>query len=347
MSTFKNKTMRNLLLFGLLLAFTGLVSPTWAQINQEENLKKKVITDTLKLQERKDLIEAREKEKLREEVENINERLEQGEISEAEAEKLKRAAATHRARNIEDQWDIIDANVSLLSRNPSYAADSLYQEIITELETEADTITIDSPKPKRTVRGLVLSAGLSNVIGEGQSLNDSPYQVWGSRFFEIGYEFRTALTGDGFLRINYGLQFQFNGLKPSDNRYFVKDGEQTRLEEFPIHLKKSKLRMDNLVIPVHFEIGPANKRFQHTKFRLGLGGYAGVNLNTIQKLKYRDEHGRQKDKTHGYNTNNVIYGLSGFLGYRNTALYIKYDLNPIFKDNDRKEHFVAVGIRFF
>ncbi len=54
--------------------------------------------------------------------------------------------------------------------------------------------------------------------------------------------------------------------------------------------------MDNLVFPVHFEFGPSKKVESprsvwfstHNKFKIGLGGYAGVNLGERQKLKYED-----------------------------------------------------------
>ncbi len=157
------------------------------------------------------------------------------------------------------------------------------------------------------------------------------------------------------MRVRYGLSFQFNGLKAEDNRYFVENGEQTELQEYPLNLDKQKFRMDNLVIPIHFELGPSKKiqkkdYFRYNtdnSFRLGLGGYAGINLTTLQKLKF-DDNGqdvKQKQKDN-FNTNNFIYGLSAYAGWGDTSLYIKYDLNTIFKDNPIEERNVSLGIRF-
>src|SRR5699024_6566536 len=101
----------------------------------------------------------------------------------------------------------------------------------------------------KTHSQLVIAFGMSNAIGTEQSLDESPYQIWGSRFFEIGFELSTVLVKSGFLRLNYGLMFQFNGLKPTDDRYFVDRDEVTALEKFPYELDKAKLRLDNLVIP--------------------------------------------------------------------------------------------------
>ena len=172
----------------------------------------------------------------------------------------------------------------------------------------------------------------------------------------MGWAWKTRVfENSNWLRLKYGFSFQFNGLKPIDNQIFVDTGEETVLEEFPVNLDKSKFRMDNLVFPVHFELGPSKKIEKEDYFRystrnyikVGLGGYAGFNLGTRQKLKYEEDGERVKEKLKGgYNTNNFIYGLSGYIGWRNTALYIKYDLNTIFKDNPVEQHNVSLGLRF-
>lgn len=40
---------------------------------------------------------------------------------------------------------------------------------------------------RRTYSDFVMALGLNNAIIEGQSLNDSPYKIGGSRFFEMGW----------------------------------------------------------------------------------------------------------------------------------------------------------------
>ncbi|HCW64072.1 MAG TPA: hypothetical protein DG752_05345, partial [Leeuwenhoekiella sp.] len=55
----------------------------------------------------------------------------------------------------------------------------------------------------------------------------------------------------------------------------------------------------------------------------------------------------RKDKfKQNYNTNNFIYGLSGYIAFGDTALYVKYDLNPIFKNNPVEQRNFSVGLRF-
>ncbi len=66
---------------------------------------------------RKKLVNLEEKEQLKAEVEAINLRLENGEISTEEAENLKKEYAEKRALNIENKMAIIDNKIELLKRN--------------------------------------------------------------------------------------------------------------------------------------------------------------------------------------------------------------------------------------
>ena len=86
----------------------------------------------------------------------------------------------------------------------------------------------------------------------------------------------------------------------------------------------------------------------HKSFRFGIGGYAGIRLKTKQILYYEDEYGdcvKQKTKK-DFNASNFIYGLSAYMGYKATSLYVKYDLNPLFQDNAVKQNNVSLGVRF-
>jgi hypothetical protein len=36
--------------------------------------------------------------------------------------------------------------------------------------------------------------------------------------------------------------------------------------------------------------------------------------------------------------------LTGYLGYKDASLYVKYDLNPLFKDTETSN--ISLGVRF-
>ena len=307
-----------------------------------------------KLKEERTKIPQEEKEHLKDKFTLIQARLDKNEITPEEAETLKQQAAQKHALNIENKLNIIDESIAYLERNMDEGRRHVEVNFNSIIFSDDDNMVLLDSIPKRTQSGIVLSFGLNNALQEDGGLDKSPYKIGGSRYFELGYEFQTNLGKQGLVRFKYGLSFQFNGLKPEKNNYFVEKDEQTVLEEFPYHLKKAKLRMDNLVIPFHIEFGPSkvayNSRkayFLNDKFKIGLGGYAGVNLNTVQKLKYKENGNSRKTKhKESYNTNNFIYGLSGYIGYDWLTVFVKYDCNTLFRDNPNEEHNISAGLRF-
>lgn len=316
------------------------------------------------LESSKEAIINEEKELLKDAVENINEQLERKEISNEEADQLKKEEAEKHALNIENRLSIVDNKIALYERNKNYNVIDDEDRAVLRISMGDDTdgfIYLGSKYQerkydRRTTSALVFAFGLYNTIGDGQSLNDTDFEIGGSRFSEFGWAWSTRVFKESnWLRIKYGFSFEFNGIKPTDNRYFVDTGDQTELEKFEGNLDKSKFRLDNLVFPVHFELGPSkkiekNNYFRYStrhKFKVGLGGYFGFNLSSRQKLKYKNEEGNVKEKLKGdYNTNKIIYGLSTYVGWGGSALYLKYELNSMFKNNTPDLHGVSLGLRF-
>jgi len=336
-----------------LVLFLFNISLSNAQAVKVENKNKLEVLE----QQRKDII-SEEKEKLKEEIEAINEKLDQKTISLEKADKLKEEAAKKHALNIENRLAIVDNKIALLNRNEEVDVenDKTFIFSFKNGKEEEEEKKREDYKDKRTTSTIVVAAGFNNALQDGQSLDDSDFKIGGSRFFEIGWAWKTRVfNNSNWLRFKYGASFQFNGLKPTDNRYYVEDADITELETFDVDFDKSKFRMDNLVFPVHFEMGPS-KRLEresgttfsdYKKFKIGLGGYAGFNIGERQKLKYKLDGDRVKEKLKGdYNTNDFIYGLSGYMGWGGTALYVKYDLNPIFDDPNAELNNISLGLRF-
>jgi hypothetical protein len=313
------------------------------------------------LEKVKETIVQEEKELLRKAVETINNKVSDGKITKEEGEELKVQAAKKHALNIENRIAIVDNKIALLKRNEHGISPSSTEpdDFVVSIGSRSYSLKGNRSKfryDRRTYSDLVMAFGLNNAIIDGQSLNNSPYTIGKSRFFEIGVAWTTRVFDNtNAVRFKYGFSFQFNGLSPEDNQYFVQNGDVTTLETFSQDLNKVKLRMDNLVIPIHFEFGPSKKKeyddyfrySTHKKFKFGIGGYAGLNLGTRQKLKYKENGDRRKDKIKGsYNTNDFVYGLSGYIGRGDTSLYIKYDLNPIFNNQTVDQNNISLGLRF-
>ena len=353
--------MRTITLYFLLLLVT-FVSPNLSA--QEEQNKRKIEV----LENLKDDIVIQEKEALKKEVERINQQLKKDQITSEQAKVLKEEAAKTHALNIENKVAIVENKIALLKRNEddviAIQDDQYEDDGIFKIDVNGErVVSFNSNDWKREVKydrrtyvDPVIAIGMNNAIIDGQSLEDSPYKLGGSRFFELGWAWRTRVfKNSNALRLSYGVSFQFNGLKPKDNQYFVVEDGQTNLQEFEFDLRKSKFRMDNLVFPVHFEFGPSrfsetDKRIRYSirnQFRMGIGGYGGFNIGARQKLKYTRDGRNVKDKLKGgYNTSSFVYGLSAYVGFDGVQLYAKYDLNPIFKDADVEQRNISLGLRF-
>jgi len=325
-------------------------------------------TEINKLKQAITKVEEEEKTYLKAEVEAIDLRLKNDEITQEEAQDLKMEMAKKRALNIENRTAILTNKIALLERNEEgYAEDDDNASIIRIGADDDDNSFIfigkkkdDKPKyrkfDRRTKSDFVLAFGLNNALIDGESLDDSPYKIGGSRFFEMGWAWKSRVfKNSNFMRFKYGVSLHINGLKPNDNQYFVRNGDQTVLETFPESLRKSKLSVTNLVFPAHFEFGPSKKIERDTYFRystknqfkIGIGGYAGFNIGTRQKLKYDIDGERIKDKQkRGLNTSDLVYGISTYVAIGDTALYLKYDLSPIFKDQLVDQNNISIGVRF-
>ncbi|WP_298900223.1 hypothetical protein [uncultured Psychroserpens sp.] len=313
-----------------------------------------------RLTELKKTIQEEEREFLKAEVEMINERLEKGLITKSQAEKLKKEAAKKRALNIENRIAIIDNKIALLERNDAEYNDGNSESVMIGVSLgKFSGFSFSKNKPKkydkRTTSDLVFAVGFNNAIGEGQKIGDE-YTFMQSGFVELGWAWKTRVFKDNnAVRLKYGFSFQWNKLTPKDDRYFVQDGNTTTLQTFPSELTESEFRITNLVFPLHFEFGPSKKierknyfRYSTYKhFKIGIGGYAGFNIGTQQKLRFKEDGDRVKEKIRrSYNATPFVYGLSAYVGYGSIGIYAKYDLSPMFKDQTFDQHNLSMGFRF-
>ena len=352
-------------------------------IAQERDFSAFTEVETTELKALLSRIESEEKELLKTTVKRINSKFENGNLSQAEAQEEKLEAAEDSAKNIEEAQELVYNWASFQKRKygqfdlEQFDDYESYMTIIndlglspSELNFEFDIFSSkkskkksnktplkerDLPYTNRTFSDLFISISFNNAVLEGGSIDDTPFKFGGSRSFEIGYEWSTRVFKESnFLRLNYGFSFQFNGLKPENNQIFVENGDQTVLETFEFDLDKSKFRMDNLILPVHLQFGSSettvldngNKRFTDHDFKVGLGGFVGFNLLNTQKLKFddgrRDEKLKQRDD---FNTNNLLYGLSAYVGWDTFSIFAQYNLNPIFTDNVRDLNNFQIGVR--
>ncbi len=324
-------------------------------------------------------ITSSEKKALKKEIEQIDNDLDNKVITKEQADDLKLKKAAVHAANIDSKvsvqeeklnqlvQDKVDGKVQDAKDTRSGGRMVIFGANSEELRPNQTEFNISSLKvyngqedkderqSKRTTSQFVFAAGLNNVITDGE-VKDSDFRYLGSHFYEIGVSYNSRLLNNSnLLHAKYGLSVMYNNLRPTGNRNFEVNGNQTNLTVNPIELKDSRFRNVSLVFPLHLEFDftkPEVKNDKtyfksHQSVRVGLGGYAGVNLKTKQILQYENSDLKSTEKTKGdFNTGDFVYGLSTYIGYKATSLYLKYDLNPLFKDNAVKQNNVSLGLRF-
>ena len=319
-----------------------------------------------------------EKSALKAEVSSIDKEIEEGIISKEKATELKLKKAQEHAVNIETKVAVEQEKLNQLVQDK--VDGKVFEEVDHKKKggtlilgsnngsfDDSREINLASMKVyngeedklkrhiKRTTSQVVFAIGANNLNTNG-TVENSDFKYLRSHFYEWGLTYNTRiLKNDNLLHAKYGLSLMYNNLLPTDNRNFQVNGNQTDLVINPVGLKDSRFRNVNLVIPIHLEFDftkPTIKEGKtyfnsHNSFRLGVGGYIGTNLKSKQILKYDIDGYKSREVTKGdFNTNDFIYGLSTYVGYKATSLYLKYDLNPLFKDNTVKQNNVSLGLRF-
>lgn len=321
------------------------------QTTQTFEMKAKAIGDKI------EKITAEEKATLKTEIEEVNGQLEKGTITKEQADEKKKKLAEARATIIENRIAVVQEELKDLVQakvdGKINSVDLVDAKAVKISLFKNDTI---KKSEKRTTNQFVFAAGVNNLVTNGK-VAGSDFRYWGSHFYEWGTTYNTRLLKDNnLLHLKYGFSVMYNNLRPTDNRVFVKNGDQTNLEVSATHLDDSRFKNVYLVAPLHFEFDFSKNKsrdgkafFQsHQSLRLGIGGYAGFRLKSKQFQLFDDGNGHDvtvKEKG-DFNVNNFIYGVSAYIGNKETSLYVKYDLNPMFENNVVKQNNISLGVRF-
>ena len=304
-----------------------------------------------------------EKNQLKTEVEAVNVQLAQGKLTNEEADAKKKTLAEERAKIIETKVASLEEELLVLVQEK---VDGKIKYRDTSNTMETITVRVDksifshkkdcSKGEKRTTSQFVFAFGANNLVTDKQVAN-SDFKYWKSHFYEWGLTCNTRiLKEDNLLHLKYGMSLMYNNLRATDDRYFVKNGAQTDLVTSTVHLDESRFRNVYIMVPLHLEFDFTKKEIRddvnyfktHQSVRVGLGGYAGFRVKSKQILCFDDAGGNDvEQKTKGnYNVNDFNYGLSTYVGYKATSIYLKYDLQPLFENNAVDQNNISLGLRF-
>ena len=300
-----------------------------------------------------------EKAELKKEVDAVNEQLEKGTITKEQAEAKKTTLAQARAINIETRVAKEQEKLEILVQKK---VDGQIKErdssktIVIHLDDNKFWSDNKKRGEKRTTSQFVLAFGANNLATDGAVANSDFYYLQ-SHFFEWGFTHNTRIfKNDNLLHLKYGFSVMYNNICPTENRYFVPASNgQTNLEVFPYELEDSRFKNVYLVAPLHLEFDFSGNKSRngntgfstHKGVRFGIGGYGGFRIKSKQKMYYNIDDDKIRIKTKGdFNANDFIYGVSTYLGYKATSLYLKYDLNPLFENNVIDQNNISLGVRF-
>ncbi len=216
---------------------------------------------------------------------------------------------------------------------------------------------------RRTRHSINLDLGLNNYLQDGKFPDETNelYTVrpWGSWYVAITSVQHTPVSGKLFLEWGLGMSwysFKFE----NDNVVMSKDENGVVFSEDLDPAKsysKSKLSMSFVtayLIPMLDFGGYGDKtRFWDSggsKFRIGLGPYAGYRIGSHSKVVYKEDGDKEKYKNKdNFYLENFRYGLRLQLGIRSTDLFFNYDLNELFttsQPNNPKLNAFSFGIIF-
>lgn len=320
-----------------------------------------------------------EKKALKTEVDSLDNQVANGIISKEKGEELKLKKAQFRAANIEKNIAIEETKLNqlvqdkvdgkfeneVISRDRTKLVLGINTDSIGEHSRELNLTGLKfyngqkdkhNRQSKRTTSQMVFAAGFNNLMTDKKVAN-SDFKYLDSHFYEWGLTYNTRiLKEDNLLHFKYGMSLMYNNLRATDNRYFQKNGEQTDLITNTVNLDESRFRNVYVMVPLHLEFDFTKKEIRdnvsyfrtHKSVRVGLGGYAGFRVKSKQILSFDDANGNDvKQKTKGnYNVNDFNYGLSTYVGYKATSLYLKYDLQPLFENNIVDQNNISLGLRF-
>jgi len=302
-------------------------------------------------------ITKQEKDSLKIEVEAVNDRLDNKEISKDEAETQKQQFAEKRAKNIEDRVAVEQEKLSdLVKDKVDGKFDTVKSKKFTFHWKSKDSIDRKEIDFKRTTSQFVIALGVNRLVEDGGGIDDENFKGR-SDFYEWGVSWNTRIfKNNNLLHVKYGLSLQYNNLRPDNDKIFAINGNQTVLVDAGRDIDVARLRYVNLVVPAFLEFDFTKKYSNgdktyfptHKGLRIGLGGYAGLNVKEKQIIKFEDDNdNRVKNRTKGdFNVNDFVYGVAGYIGIGEVSLYAKYDLQTVFSNNEIDQNNLSLGIRF-
>ena len=170
----------------------------------------------------------------------------------------------------------------------------------------------------------------------------------GSRYVSLNLHLNNQIGGrKSPFYIVSGFEFAFNNFMFDDD-IIVRDINRVTVfvEDTERNYEKSKLTYSSVNVPI-MPMLKFKRENGKDGFVIGAGGFAGYRLGSHTKLKFQEAGKTEKDKTRdNFNLSDFQYGLEGVIGYGSLNLFVKYNMNDVFKDGRGPQaNVISFGLR--
>lgn len=344
----------------LIVAFLCLIQSNFAQDKSFEK-QTAIIAKSI------DSITSAEKSAMKKSLEKIEKKIEKEAISSDEAQAEKSEIAQYHAQKINEGVRIQEERLQKIIQ------DKVNGTLKSEEEKNWKDYTFlgndDENYQRDSITGLKIEKRFTSqfviILGANQSVTETGnyygdgFKVSPFGYGEVGFSFKYRLKEASSLwNFKIGFSVVAMELKPNnENVVFVMDNGKTTLQDAGFPIKKSRLSVGYLTIPMHLEIDLSKPKYDRysnqsylrsqTGFRMGVGGFLGVRYYSNQVVKYNDDGKKiRKVERDDFNVNSFTFGPSAYIGYRDISLFARYDVNPVFKNNPTDINNLSFGLRF-
>ncbi|WCM40909.1 hypothetical protein MG290_08005 [Flavobacterium sp. CBA20B-1] len=278
-----------------------------------------------------DLIIKNNKEKLKQDLNEIDLKVENNELTKAEADKLRNEKAEFYAKQIEEETKIQEDKIKVLINNKiedniNFSSDmTAYQKQLIENKSlfvveyrfgNSSLIIDDSVYKDYYESGFVSSAGVG--LGAKTRIGKETSQIYWKSMLDVN----------------------FHLFKIKDNKTFESVNNETVLDDVDFPVTKSRMNFTELNWSNYLEYDFSKRKYDEfgnqiiksrQSFFAGLGGFLGYSQLSRQ-LEYEIDGEKYRQTTAAkFNSNQFIYGVGAYIGYQNFSLRATYNLNQVFK----------------
>lgn len=292
-----------------------------------------------------DLIIKNNKDKLAQELNEIDQKVENNELTKAEADKLRNEKAEFYAKQIEEETEKQSDKIKILINN--------------KIEDNINFSSDMTAYQKQLIENKSLFMVEYRLLGNSSLLIDkSEYKDYYTSGFlssvGVGMGAKTRV-GKETSRIYWKsmLDVNFHLFKINDNKTFENINNETVLVDIDFPVTNSRMNFTELNWSNYLEYDFSKRKYDdfgnfiaksRQSFYVGLGGFLGYSQLSRQ-LEYEVDGEKYRQTTAAkFNSNQFIYGVGAYVGYHNFSLRTTYNLNSIFKRSFSDQNIFNVSL---